>query len=211
MHARHRKVITWVMAGAATLTVIALTPFLLQIAAPGGEDWGRLSNISQTYGALSVLFSAAALLGVAASLVHQSRQTEISTAEAQRASHRQLLLTSIENPELLACWEPVPLGVTLQVRKQVWFANLIVSNWYADYRLKRSNDDEVQFLMSLHFQGEIARLHWHHCGANWRQHSIASDDRRFRRFVAIIDEVYQQSEAAGPPISAASYFSAAPD
>ncbi|WP_329110747.1 DUF6082 family protein [[Kitasatospora] papulosa] len=211
MRAQHRKILAWVAAGGFTLAVIALTPFLLQAAAPASGDWDRLSDISQTYGALSVLFSAAALLGVAASLVYQARQTAVSTEEAQRSSHRELLLISIENPELLACWEPIPHGVSLQVRKQIWFVNLIVSNWDADYRLKRTNDAEVRLLMNLHFQGEIARLHWHHCGANWRAYSIAVGERRRQRFVDLVDEVYRQSVAAGPPVSAASYYSATPE
>ncbi|MEV4679575.1 DUF6082 family protein [Streptomyces kurssanovii] len=163
MQVRHRKFLTWSISGIGAIAVIAVTPFLLQVAAPAGKDWDHLSNISQTYGALSVLFSAAALLGVAASLMHQSRQTEIAAEEAQRSSHRQLLLVSIEDPELMVCWEPIPLGVTAQVRKQVGFANLIVSNWYADYRLKRANDDVVRLQMEIHFRGEIARTHWHHC------------------------------------------------
>ncbi|MGV9702117.1 DUF6082 family protein [Streptomyces sp. NPDC003483] len=109
-----------------------MTPLLLQWAAPGGRDWDELSKISQSYSGLSVLFSAAALLGVVASLVHQSHQTEIANEEAQRAAHRQLLLTSLADPELAVCWEPFAVPLSLRERKQVSFANLIVSNWWAD-------------------------------------------------------------------------------
>ncbi|GGZ22140.1 hypothetical protein GCM10010365_47920 [Streptomyces poonensis] len=186
---------------------IVMTPFLLQWAAPAEEDWDRLSKISQAYGALSVLFSAAALLGVVASLVHQSHQTDIANEEAQRASHRQLLLASLDDPELALCWEPLPDLVSFRERKQVAFVNLIVSNWWADYRLKRTNDDVVRVLTELHFRGEAARRHWHLTSAYWNAYAVALGDRRFIKFVALMDAAYEQAVATGPPLPSASRHS----
>ncbi|MER6281592.1 hypothetical protein [Streptomyces sp900105245] len=51
----------------STWVLILGTPFLLDVLAPDDLDWGRLSDVSETYGgALSVLLSSAALAGVAA-------------------------------------------------------------------------------------------------------------------------------------------------
>ncbi|WP_159038771.1 DUF6082 family protein [Streptomyces sp. NRRL B-1140] len=196
----------WITAGVATALAIAMTPLLLQLAASGEKDWDELSKVSQAYGALSVLFSAAALLGVVASLVHQSRQIKVANEEAQRASHRQLLLASVEDPELTACWEPVPVTSQLE-RKQTIFVNLIVSNWFADYRLKRVNDDTIRVLAELHFSGEVARRHWQLSGTNWRNWAGTLEDRRPIRFVSLLDEAYLQAVAAGPPIPHDSHYS----
>lgn len=68
MQTRQRTRGAWWLAGAVTLTAILATPYLLELVALDGKDWDRLSSISQTYSALSALFSAAALLGVVASV-----------------------------------------------------------------------------------------------------------------------------------------------
>ncbi len=209
MPARHRNTLALIMTGVAITLAIVMTPFLLQGAASAGWDWDKLSKISQAYGALSVLFSAAALLGVATSLVHQSHQTEIANEEAQRASHRQLLLTSIDDPELAVCWEPFSVAISLAERKQVVFVNLIVNNWYADYRLKRTNDDVVRVVSGTHFRGEVARRHWHLCAESWRLYVEALGERRAIRFVSLLDEAYSQAVAAGPPVPASAYYSPA--
>jgi hypothetical protein len=64
MQVRQSKWVGWWLAGVAAFIVILATPFLLESVAPNGHNWERLSSISQTYSAMSVLFSAAALLGV---------------------------------------------------------------------------------------------------------------------------------------------------
>ncbi|MFD5373946.1 DUF6082 family protein [Streptomyces griseoincarnatus] len=189
-----------------TTLAVVMTPPLLQWAAPE-EDWDELSKISQSYSALSVIFSALALLGVAMSLSYQAHQTAIANEESQRAGHRQLLLQSLDDPVLAVCWEPLSETISLQERKQVAYVNLLVSDRDADYRLKRTNDDAVRVLAELHFRGEAARRHWHLASSNWRRFAEASGDRRAVRFVQLMDEVYAQSVAAGPPIASASYYS----
>ncbi|MFJ7042326.1 DUF6082 family protein [Streptomyces sp. NPDC101112] len=178
---------------------IAMTPLLLQGVSSAGWNWDELSKISQAYGALSVLFSAAALVGVVLSLVHQSHQTEIANEEAQRASHRQLILTSLDDEELAVCWEPFSEVVSLPERKQIAFTNLIITNWYADYRLKRTNDDVVRVVAEAHFRGEMARRHWHMCAESWRLYVEALGVQRAVRFVSLLSEAYSQAVAAGPP------------
>ncbi|GAA5203016.1 hypothetical protein GCM10023323_00130 [Streptomyces thinghirensis] len=196
------------MAGVVTALVIAMTPLLLQWAAPAGLDWDELSKISQTYGALSVFFSAAALLGVAASLTFQAHQTKTENEEAQRASHRELILASLDDPDLAVCWDPLPPDISLRGRKQITFVNLIVSSWWVDYRLKRTNDDVVRVMAAGHFRGEAARRHWDVSGANWREYCEALGERRAIRFVTLMHEAYVRAVADGDPVLSASYFAA---
>lgn len=203
---RRVRLITWILIAVATAIVIALTPLVLQAAAPASRDWGRLSDISQTYGALSVLFSAAALVGVATSLAHQARQTEIANDEAQRASHRELVLTAINDADLVVCYEPGPQRISLRTRKQLWFSNLILHHWYADYRLKRINDDALRVLLTDHFKGEAARRHWHSYADPWRRYVAALGERRSVQFAVLVDEVYTAAVAEGPPTPSSAYL-----
>lgn len=166
--------------------------------------------MSQTYGAASVFFSAAALLGVVASIAYLARQTSITNQEAQRASHRQLLLVALEHPELRVCWEPIGGVRSEDQARKVLYTNLIVNSWSADYRLRRSNEQAARVQLEIHFQGEAARDHWAVCAATWRRYATAEGDRRGLRFVDLMDEMYEQALAAGPAVPSASYFTPPP-
>ncbi|MFJ6387656.1 DUF6082 family protein [Streptomyces sp. NPDC091972] len=207
MPVRRRGIALWAVVGVLTTLLIVITPFLLQAAAPSNKDWEQLSNISQAYGALSVFFSAAALLGVVASLVHQSRQTAVTTEQALRASHQYVIALVMNDPTLLPGGEPPPINVTEQEARQMMLTNLFVSNWIAEYRLKRLNDGELRVVLSTHFRGEIPRKHWEGAGQHWRQLANASKVRREMRFVTIVDEMYREAVAQGPAIPSSSYFS----
>ncbi|WP_256340494.1 DUF6082 family protein [Streptomyces sp. 2231.1] len=186
------------------------TPFLLDVLAPEDLNWGRLSDVSQTYGALSVLFSAAALAGVAASLWYQARQTQIAQEAARRDAHRELIILALGDPSLLACWEPPHASMTAIRRKQVLFTNLIVTNWESDFRLGNLSEAALRDMLDGHFQGEIAREHWVTGGNGWRVSAELSADPMRRQFVRVADERYAQALASGPPVSADEYFANAP-
>jgi hypothetical protein len=182
-----------------------ITPWALGQVASTQQDWSQLSDISQTYGALSVPLSAIALSGVAASLIYQVRQTNIANQEAQRSSHRQMLMYALEHPEFLVCWEPVSGMSTVEMRRLI-YTNMIVSNWHSDYLLRRWNDQEALARFSVHFQGTVARTHWEKTAANWRRVAEASGDARRVRFVDIADESYTAAAAAGPGVPPEAYF-----
>lgn len=201
-----RRELIWVLIGLTILAVIMGTPFLLRSIAPGGMDWGELSDISQTYGALSVLFSDAALLGVIASLVYQGRQSGLESEEAKRAVHRELLQMAMNDPELIPCWDPLAQPVTATQWKQLVYVNLIFNAWYADYRIGRYGEAMARVILATHFRGELARLHWGRFASDWRQLSAAEDTRRGARFIELADEVYRQAVAAGPAVPVSAYL-----
>ncbi|MCF3130230.1 DUF6082 family protein [Streptomyces olivochromogenes] len=186
------------------------TPFILNVLAPDDLDWGRLSNVSQSYGALSVLFSAAALAGVAASLWYQARQTQIAQEAARRDAHRELIVLALGDPSLLPCWEPPHTRMTAIRRKQILFANLIVTNWESDFRLGNLDEAALRDMFDGHFRGEIAREHWVTGGRGWGLSADLSADPMRRQFVEIAGERYALAVADGPPVAAAEYFETAP-
>ncbi|MFI9771678.1 hypothetical protein ACIHJG_33090 [Streptomyces sp. NPDC052415] len=65
MRVRQRiiRALPWASGALALIGLGAATPLLLNWAAPESADWDRLSSISQTYSALSIPLSGAALLG----------------------------------------------------------------------------------------------------------------------------------------------------
>ncbi|MEV5901895.1 DUF6082 family protein [Streptomyces sp. NPDC052127] len=203
-----RKSFLWATAF-ATIAVIALTPLALKGLSSFQEDWQTLSNVGQAYGFLSVIFSGAALIGVAASIAYQAHQTSIASEEERRAALRELILTSINNPELLVCWQPSRNALPLALTRQLYFTHLIVMQWYSDYLLKRVNDEATRVQLALHFKGERAREHWVDRSVNWREFAEATGDARQIRFVNLMDDEYENAVSAGPPIPASAYF--APD
>ncbi|MER7170054.1 DUF6082 family protein [Streptomyces mesophilus] len=201
-----RRHLIWSLTGIVVLSIIASTPFLLRAVAPDGQNWGELSDISQTYGSLSVLFSGAALLGVIVSLVYQARQSALERAEAQRAVHRELLTMAFEDPELIPCWAPWPQPVTATRWKQLSYINLIYNSWYTDYRLGRSNDKAAREKLAYHFRGQLARIYWEMHADEWREVTRAEGSRRAVRYFQLTTEVYAQAVADRRPAVPASAY-----
>ncbi|MFE9879653.1 DUF6082 family protein [Streptomyces sp. NPDC005784] len=204
--AGRRRIFGWTAAGLAAAAAVTAAPLLIQAAAPGKTNWQELSDISQTYGTpLSII----ALLGVAVGLAHQSRQTAIVYEEAQRVSHRELVIMAINDPELIVCGDPFTIEVTAVEAKQIAYVNLFVHNWSADYRLKRFNDAALRMRLQAHFRGEMARKHWENGGADWRQFAEALGEARMLRFVSLVDATYAEAVSMGPPRLANAFFTPA--
>ncbi|KAA0930444.1 DUF6082 family protein [Streptomyces apricus] len=200
---RHRKTLMKITTVLTAVATLGLAPLLIQALSPTRTDWQRLSDISQIYGSL---VSAIALVGVAVSLAYQAHQATTLQEETQRASHRQLVTMALNDPDLMVCWEPMSAEVTLLEAKQIGFVNLIISNWSADYRLKRFNEAQLRRRLEVHFRGEMARKHWQVGGAGWRLSAEAAGESRLLRFVSLIEESYEQAVAAGPPHPSSAYF-----
>src|SRR5439155_25698469 len=89
-----------ILIGTFVFAVVLLTPTVLALA--GGltdAQLVRLSNLGQAYGAVSVLLSAIALAGVAASISHQSEQSRLQRLQNWRSMHTQLLEVAMHDPE----------------------------------------------------------------------------------------------------------------
>ena len=203
---RNSRVLVVGSCALCTLGLILATPFILNTLAPNDLDWTQLSNVSQTYGALSVLFSAAALAGVAVSLWYQDRQTRIVQEAARRDAHRELIILALGDASLLECWEPPNAAMTVVRRKQIFFTNLIVSNWESDFRLGNLSEAALRDMFDGHFAGEVAREHWAAGGSGWLVSAELSADPMKRQFYEIAEERYERAVASGPPVAAADYF-----
>ncbi|MER6612234.1 DUF6082 family protein [Streptomyces xantholiticus] len=199
--------IAWIAAAAAAaLGLVLMTPFLLMAVGPKDADWGRLSQISQAYGALSVILSAGALAGVAASLAYQARQTRIATEETTWTAHRELLLLSLANSEFLTCWEPPSVPVTLEEWRRMVYTNLVIQDWEKTYVFGLMTDAQLIRTFEVHFQGQIARDHWRNSREHYLRHADAGANRRTQQFAHAADRCYEAAVASGPPVSVGGYF-----
>lgn len=100
-----RRILAHRLLGFGLLGLIAYTPFALAAVAPAHADRGKLSDISQAYGAVSVVLSAIVLAGVALSPLYRVRQAAHTSGEqAVRDSHLQLATLALSNPDPLQAW-----------------------------------------------------------------------------------------------------------
>lgn len=87
---RHLVILLLVL---VSIGLVVASPWALRALGGSNLDWSRLSNIGQTYGAVSAIIAAVALLGVVSSLIVQSREAKIARISAQRAHHVELSMS----------------------------------------------------------------------------------------------------------------------
>jgi hypothetical protein len=97
--------VRWTGAGLVTVLVatiigIALAPLGLIWIAQLHRGWVTLGNVGQAYGGISALISAIALVGIAGSLLLQSRQHSLDRIFYHRSRQAELYAVVREDPEL---------------------------------------------------------------------------------------------------------------
>ncbi len=84
---------------AAAMILVLLSPLgIYELVAVHHTNWERLSYVGQTYGVVSALLDAAALVGVVVSLLLQVRETALSRVQAGRSRHFELIQMAMQDP-----------------------------------------------------------------------------------------------------------------
>ncbi len=194
-HLGRRALRRFLLAGAALL---AMTVFLLGaplvLLALGNvsrSDWTQLSNVGQAYGGIAAVFGMLALVGVAASLVLQSRESAANRELVQRTIHSDLLLRALDDPQLRACWGPSRHGNGEQDR-QHFYTNMIVSFWRSMFEIGKITEDQLRALSARMFASPPGRRYWSIAGLHQEAHYVAERDRKF---VEILDREYARATA----------------
>ncbi|MFF3713301.1 DUF6082 family protein [Streptomyces phaeochromogenes] len=201
-----KQLTLWLGVGAGITLIVAGSPFILQAAAPAGMDWSQLSEISQAYSAVAVLFSAAAFFGAIISILYQAKQTRIMREEIRSSLHSGLILRALDDENLMRCWDPPQTPVTFTDRRQIAFSNLIFRRWLSDYVMRHMNLEASKLTLEVHFKGEVARRHWVEGGPLWLRWAEVCNDRREKEFIILTQRVYEKAVAEGPPVASDSYF-----
>lgn len=188
---------------AGVLILVVASPLALQwLARIPGINWINLSNVGQTYGAISALLTALALGGVVISLFYQARDVKTAREQATRTFHHELLRMEMEDPfymEILG----VPWGLAAGLNdydslRRNHFINMWISFWQSQYVLGDMSDDNVRSTVSAELFVSIhGRRYW----SSTRISKLKYNKGRRLRFVKIVDEEYTKAVVSGPPVA----------
>lgn len=167
---------------AAILLVLTLPP-LAVLAGQGRVSWPQLAEIGQAYGGVAAMISALALVGVAASLLLQWRQTRLQQMFALRQHHFDLLKLGMEQPGLLHrdgyIEDP-------EAKPALGYANMWVALWALQWDLRVLDEAHLRWSAAPLFRRNPVTIQWWRGSAGmW---STVSSARR-RRFQAIMTEL----------------------
>lgn len=174
---------TLVVALAASLLVLASPLALGYLDDAGDRDWRRLSEIGQTYGAVSALLAMVALGGVALSLALQARSARLERDHAYRSVHLGLIEMAIQNPDLLDCFAFGTATSTAE-RRQNLYCNQLYQALEMGYGVGAISDDYLRS-SAREVLGAPAGSRW------WREtrpHRPRPRDRSSQRVLAVLDE-----------------------
>jgi hypothetical protein len=152
----------------------------------GSRDWGRLSEIGQTYGAVSALISVVALGGVAVSLILQLRSAQLDREHAYRSVHLQLIDMAFDRPELLACLE-FGVASTEVDRRQNLYCNQLYLALEMGYGVGALHDERLRVSVR-EMLSEPGRRWW---GETRGARAASITGRRARQLFDIVDEQWR--------------------
>ena len=122
-HLTNRRLLTTTLAGIAAIAFLALvilSPLALRALARSFDlNWSNLSNVGQTYSAVSALLTALALGGVVISLLYQAK--DVSTACSQAIRTSTLIFFAWNSSTKIICGLPGHPGV--------WQSQLTISTF----------------------------------------------------------------------------------
>jgi hypothetical protein len=176
-----------------------LSPLALAGISHFRDDWLQLSNIGQTYGAVSAILSALALGGIIASLLYQARDSRNAHEQRTRTFQFELIKLELEDPSLMVA-TGAPWGVdipsdTASLREflyvQMWVSYLAGS--YATGEISASTARQLAGLELFH--GKAGRTYWAAVGAR----QIANSKGRYNQFYRLLDDEYRKAISSGIP------------
>ena len=173
-----------------SMGLVVASPLALRALDRDGQiDWNRLSSIGETYGAVSAIVAAVALLGVMVSLVIQSREARAARQNARRAHHVELMRMAMDDPRYMECWGPY-LTDTFATEGQYVYINLIVAHWYSEYEVGEMSDTLLRATAASVFASAPGRQYWRNAGTFWRDNYSG---RRAKRFHRVLEETCQEA------------------
>ncbi|BCY12723.1 hypothetical protein L3i22_078110 [Actinoplanes sp. L3-i22] len=192
-----RRLLPAIVALVFTVTTIStfLAPVVLARLYTGNQDWSRVSDIGQAYGAASAVISTLALGGVLVGLVVQYRQYAAARLQSLKDNTRDVVRMAMEDPFLQQCWggRIAPPGME---ERAFSYCNMVMNAWKAAWELNDLSEAQARSYLANFFDSEVPREFWRMHG-DW--HLRVKPTNRRERFLAIVDEEYLRSVKAGPP------------
>lgn len=185
----------------AIVGLVILSPFALAGIAHFRGDWVRLSNIGQTYGAISAILSALALGGIVASLLYQARDSRIAHEQLTRTFQFELIKLELEDPSLMAAMG-APWGVDIPSDsaslREFLYVQMWVSYWAGSYVTGEMPASVLRNLASDElFRGRAGRAYWAAVG----QRQVINSKGRRNNFFRLLDDEYEKVISSGVPVA----------
>jgi hypothetical protein len=192
------RVLGLVAAAALALTVVLLSPFVLEeLSGSEGVDWNRLSQIGAAYGFTSAIVSALALTGVAASLIVQNRQARADQVQGIRSYYLELVRLELDDmPLFQPVWGDTDIADPHEQKRHV-YADLMMNYAWMGFEIGTIGESLLRDMLAGMFTGEAGRHYWSRAHTSWIASSSGS--RVGRRFLAIVGEEHARAVTSGPP------------
>lgn len=189
-----------IIAAVVFLGLVALSPLALRLLASTlGLNWHVLSDVGQTYGAVSALVTALALGGVVASLLYQARDVSAARSQAIRTFQFELLRLELDDPDLMwASGAPWAMMIPLDYKslRQHVFVHMWLSFWEDQFLLNEMSASAARLAARELFHGAPAREYWRQA----RDSRLSSSQGRRLRFLRLMDEEYENALSAPPAV-----------
>ncbi|GLH95876.1 hypothetical protein Pa4123_11480 [Phytohabitans aurantiacus] len=149
------------------VALIVASPLALRFLDSEEHDWERLSLIGQSYGAISAVLAAAAVIAVAMTLGLQQRQMRDARRMAIRQFQTDLLAMAINDPDLLQAWGQFPRPEGVEPRLTV-YTNLVLNYFILLHQTGAANIDEIRMHLRFMATSEWVRSYWQSTEDVWR-------------------------------------------
>lgn len=199
-----RPVLTVIMtAGLITIVgLVIVSPFALAELAHFRHDWSQLSDIGQTFGAVSALISSLALGGILASLLYQARSTRNAYEQMVRTLQLELIKMELADSSLMtamgAPWD-VDIPSDSKSIREFLYVQLWVSFWGGNYATGDLSEAAVRhFAVHELFRGRTGRVYWAAVG----RLQMTNSKGRLNKFFRLLDDEYENVISSGVPPAA---------
>jgi Family of unknown function (DUF6082) len=183
----------------AIVGLVILSPFALAELTHFRHDWSQLSNIGQTFGAVSAVISSLALGGILASLLYQARSTRNAYEQMIRTLQLELIKMELADSSLMtamgAPWD-VNIPSDSKSIRDFLYVQLWVSFWGGNYTIGDLPELAVRhFAAHELFRGRAGREYWRAVG----HLQMTNSKGRLNKFFRILDDEYRKVISSGVP------------
>jgi Family of unknown function (DUF6082) len=181
------------------IALVAISPLGLTGLEGLRKDWGELSDVGQTYGAISALISSLALGGIVVSLSYQARAGHTAREQSIRTMQQQLIRMEMDDPALMTAMG-APWGLPIPAESARIREHLYIHMWTSflagNYVVGEVTATAIRKMVrSELLNSNAGRTYW----ANIRDNVLSTNEGKYRRFALIVDDEYQQVIASGLP------------
>jgi hypothetical protein len=168
--------------------LVVISPLALRaIALIPNISWPELSNIGQTYGAVSALLAALALVGVATSVLMQNRELRHSRWESGRARHFEIIRMALDDPLYRQVYGARTMPEN-EARLE-GYVNLLLEYWAMLWEFGDIQEERLRTFLGELLGSSAGHVYWRKFGS-LRLHEAGT--KRERAFQRIADEVYRE-------------------